>query len=471
MSSLENEDQEVMSEEAGKTREPAPIPPYVQFFKKGSGDNLLVASVKPNAENPVGIAISTVHDWIRSQGYDSWFLKSEEIALLAKEIRKLNNTKEYTVAERKDCAIEIQTSPNRLQAWIRVIPAFGGVPFSEGLLAEALEKNHIGFGINEDVRACILQEGQCERVLIAEGTPPIPGEPARFEELVHESVTKGVPQEKEYGRVDYKELGFVFSVSKDTPLLKRIPPAPGTPGKAIDGTEIPAPAGPDKQLRPGQGTAISKDNSDIVVAARGGRPEFDWNSVRIESTLEIEGVNPSTGNISFDGSITISGPVEPGFKVKASQDLTILDTVEGSDLTAGKNMHLLTGVYGRGKTKITVEGNLEARFLSECIVRCNGNIEVLDQISHCTVECGGSIFLGRNGGKGQICGGEILALREVQARILGSVSEISTVVGIGPPQDLLLQKTKLEQELAGIRNKLELIEKKLKSLPKESRHN
>lgn len=468
MSALETENQDTIPEEAGETREPTPIPPCFRFFKKGTGDHLLAVSVKPTTDYPLGIPINTLQDWIRSQGCDDWLLNVEEITLLAREIRKLNNTKEYTVAERKDCTIEIQTTPDRIQAWIRITPAYGGVPFTETLLAEALEKNHIRVGINEEYRIHILQEGQCEKTLIAEGIPPIPGEPAKFEELVQESATKGVPQEKEYGRVDYKELGFVLSVSKDTPLLRRIPPAAGTPGKAVDGTEIPAPPGPDRQLRPGQGTAISKDDPDIVIATRGGKPVFDWNSVRIESTLELDGVNPSTGNIIFDGSITISGPVEPGFKVKASQDLTILDTVEGSDLTAGKNMHLLTGVYGRGKTKIIVEGNLEARFLSECIVRCNGNIEVLDQITHCTVECEGSIFLGRNGGKGQISGGTILALREVQARILGSVSETATLIGIGPPQDLLFQNTKLKQEITGIASNLELIEHKLKSVSEDS---
>jgi uncharacterized protein len=470
MSVLEKENQETFAEQAAETHEPAPIPPFVRFFKKGSGDRLLAVSVKPNTDFPVGIPISTVQNWIHSQGCDGWLLNIDAITLLAREIRKLDATKEYTVAERKDCAIEMQTTPDRLQAWIRITPAYGGVPLTEKLLSEALEKKQICVGIKEEDRARILQEGQCEKTLIAEGIPPIPGEPAKFEELVHESATKGIPQEKEYGRVDYKELGLILSVNKDTPLLRRIPPAAGTPGKAVDGTEIPAPPGPDRQLRTGQGTAISKDDPNIVIATRGGKPEFDWNFVQIESTLELDGVNPSTGNIVFDGNITISGPVEPGFKVRASQDLTVLDTVEGSDLTAGENMHLLTGVYGRGKTKIMVGGNLEARFLSECIVRCNGNIEVLDQIAHCTVECEGSIFMGRNGGKGQIFGGEILALREVQARILGSVSETTTSIGIAIPQDLLFRNAKLKQEIAGISNSLKLIENKLKSFPEDSSH-
>jgi uncharacterized protein len=465
MRALAVEEQETSPIAAGETGECSPIPPYVHFYKKGPHEQLLVASVKPNSDYPAGIAISTVHDWIRAQGYDNWLLNSEQISLLAREIRKLDNAKEYTIAERKDCTITIQTAPDRLHAWVNIIPAYGGVPLTASLLAEALEKKNIHFGINEEVRTQILQEGQCERLPIAEGIPPIQGEPAKFEHLVHESETRGIPQEKDHGRVDYKELGLFLSVSKDTPLLKRIPPAAGTPGRAIDGTEILAPPGPDRPLKPGPGTAISPDDPNIVIATRGGTPEYDGNYVRIESTLEIEGINPSTGNINYDGNLVITGPVEPGFKVKASLDLTIWDTVEGSDLTAGKNLILMTGVYGRGKTRITVEGHLEARFLSECIVRCNGNIDVADSVAHCTIECGGSIYLGKTGGKGQIVGGKISALREIQAQILGSVSEIPTTIGISAPQDLLLQNVKLEKDIAEIRMKLEPIESKHQSQP------
>lgn len=447
-----------------ETEEDVSIPDCVSFSRKGKSEHLLIATVEPNTDFPVGIPVHSVHAWIRAQGCAQWFLNHEEITRLAREIRKLDNPKEYTVAERKDCKIEMQLSPDRLQAWIRVLPAYGGVALTEALLAEALENYQIRFGIHEELRARILQQGECERELIAEGIPAAPGESAKFEPLVHESEHKGIPQEREHGRVDYKELGLFLSVGKDTPLLQRIPPTQGVAGKAVDGTEIPPPAGTDRPLRPGPGTAISKDDPDIVIATRVGQPAFEENSVRVDPTLEIEAVNASTGNVNFDGNILIHGSVEAGFKVNASQDLTILDTVEGADIIAGKHLILMTGVYGKGKSKITAGGNLEARFLNECLVRCGGNIEVADLIAHCTLECDGSIYLGRSGGRGQIMGGKLLALKEVHAHILGSVSEAATHIEIGISKALLQHNALLEKEMIETQQILESLDSRLQSL-------
>jgi uncharacterized protein (DUF342 family) len=126
-------------------------------------------------------------------------------------------------------------------------------------------------------------------------------------------------------------------------------------------------------------------------------------------------------------------------------------------------MLLLTGVYGKSKSKISVGGNLEARFLSDCTVHCGGNIEVADQIAHCAVECLGSIHLGKNGGKGQGYGGRLVAMRGIQARILGSVSETATQVELAPPRDLLLRLVKTEEQIDATKKSLEIIEKNLQS--------
>jgi hypothetical protein len=93
MRALAMEEQETSPITDGDTDEVHPIPPYVHFYKKGPHEQLLAVSVKPNSDYPVGIAISTVHDWIRAQGYDNWLLNNDQISLLAREIRKLDDTK------------------------------------------------------------------------------------------------------------------------------------------------------------------------------------------------------------------------------------------------------------------------------------------------------------------------------------------------------------------------------------------
>jgi uncharacterized protein len=441
-----------------------PIPACIRFYKKGKDSQLLVAAVEPNGDSSIGIVAKTIQDWIGGQGCDGWLLNEEEISQFAREMRRLKSVKEYVVAERRDCGIEIQISPDRLNAWICITPAFGGEPLTESLLRQTLENQNVRQGINEARLRTIIKEGQCEKELIAEGIPPIPGEKARFEQLVQESEYKGVPQERRDGSVDYKDLGLFLSVSKGTPLLRRIPPTLGTPGIGVDGIPLPAPAGANRGLIPGSGAAISKDDPNVIIATRAGQPTFIENSARVDPTLEIDAVNHYTGNVVFDGNILVRGSVESGFTVEAGQDLTILDTVEGADLIAGKNLVLLTGVYGRSKTKISVEGNLEARFLSDCTVHCGGNIEVTGLIAHSTVDCEGSVHLGKNGGKGQFFGGKLLALRGVRANILGAAAETTTLVELAPPRSLILRQDQIDGDIVKTERELAIVEKDSKSI-------
>jgi uncharacterized protein len=444
------------------TRTVAPVPDSIRFYKKGQNDRLLIAAVEPSNDFPIGIAATTIHEWIQDQGCDGWYQDEEAISQLGREARRLEWPKEYVLAERKDCQIEIQVSADRLKAWIRVSPAVGGDPLTESLLRQALEYHRVCYGINEAKLQEILKEGQCDRELIAEGISPVEGNKARFEELAKESDHKGAPQERKDGSVNYKDLGLYLSVAKGTPLLRRIPPTMGTSGTGIDGVLIPASMGADRALVPDIGTAISDDDPDVLVATRVGQPSFEENSVRVDPTLAVDAVNPSTGNVIFDGNVLIRGPVESGFTVQAGVDLTILDTVEGADLTAGRNLVLLTGVYGKSKSKITVDGNLEARFLSDCTVHCGGNVEVSDLIAHSVMECEGKVHLGKMGGKGQFYGGKLLALKEVRAEILGSVSESTTLVELAIPRSLIIRQEKVNSDITKTNRELEIIEKEIR---------
>lgn len=441
------------------------IPSCVRFFRRGEREHLLAAALEPNLDNPGGFSASQIRDWIGAQGCGNWLLHDQNIMEMARESRKLETVKEYVLAERKDCKIELQASPDHLRAWVRVLPAYGGARPTEDRLRLALSDQQICFGVNEQLLQNIVQEGSCEREIIAEGIAPVQGEPAHFEQLVKESEHKGIPQEKEHGRVDYKDLGLFISVEKGTPLLKRISPSAGTPGRGINGMALPAPPGTDRALVPGPGTAVSKEDPDVIIAARVGQPSFMENTVRVDPTLEIDSVGPSTGNVVFEGNILVRGSVESGYAVKAGQDLTILDTVEGAILTAGKNILLLTGVYGRNKSEITAAGNIEARFLNDCIVNCGGNIEVSDLIAHCTVHCEGSLRAGKHGGKGQVFGGRAVALRGIEAQIIGSMSEAQTVIEIAAPRALLAQQARTESAIHSSMRDLESVEKQIRALP------
>ena len=460
---MQESDPEIDAEASGEEDFDKPIPASIHFYKKGLDDTLLAVKVDPDQELAASISVPAIESWIGKLDCGDWYIDDGSVQQICREVRRLDKAKEYVVAQRKDCRIEIQVASDRLQAWIRVSRAFGGAPATEALLRQALQENHVSSGVDESMIRQIIQDGQCERAVIAEGIPPSPGQPVKFEQLVHESEHKGIPQEREYGRVDYKDLGLFLSVTPGTPLLKHIPPTDGSPGTAIDGTPIPPPPAVDRAPHPSIGTAFSKEDPDVIVATRAGQPYFFDNSVRVDPTLEIDSVGPSTGNVIFEGNVMIRGPVESGYEVRAGQDLTILDTVEGAFLTAGRNLVLLTGVYGKSKSVISAGGNIEARFLNDCTVHSGGNVEVADLVSHCTVECEGSICLGKSGGKGQAFGGRLVAMRTIQAQILGSVSETSTQIELAAPQALIQRLVKTEGEIDAATKALNITEKNLQT--------
>ncbi|MBN2319185.1 MAG: DUF342 domain-containing protein [Acidobacteria bacterium] len=435
------------------------MPSSIRFQKKGINNSLLAVTIEPSGDFPLGIPMKSIQSWIRQQGCESWQQDESAISRFARQARQLDESREYVLAERKDCCVDVKVSPDRLKAWVAVTQAFGGEPFSEKLLADILEANHITFGIKKDVLREIQKTGWSEKKLIAEGVSPVEGEKAKFVPLVEESEHKGIPQEREDGSVDYKDLGLYITVSEGTPLLKHFPPTEGSPGKGVDGKPIPTPPVRDRVLLPGVGSAISPDDPSIIIATRAGKPFYDDNSVRVDPTLEVNKVDPSTGNVIFDGNIVVWGPVEAGYTIQAGHDLTILDTVEGADLIAGNDITLVTGIYGRGKSKISLKGNLMARFLNDCTIQCGGNIDVTDLMSHCFVECQGALHLGELGGKGQIIGGNIQVLEKAQARIIGSISEITTRIAVGPSKELLSKIARIKEEIEQLQHDLKIIGK------------
>ena len=152
-----------------------PIPSCIRFFKQGKSEQFLVAAVEPGGDFPSRIAADTIREWICAQGYGGWLFHEEMISQLSREVRRLERPKEYIVAERKDCQLEIQVSLDRLKAWVRITPACGGESLTEALFRHALEDHHVCFGINDARLQQILQEGGCEKEVIAEGIPPIEG--------------------------------------------------------------------------------------------------------------------------------------------------------------------------------------------------------------------------------------------------------------------------------------------------------
>lgn len=420
--------------------------------------------VEPGGQPGDVLTLRALRDIIEAAGIRDWFVDQEQVQLLRREQTTLKAPKMYRIAECRQAQVRVEIASDRNVARLTIVPPCGGEPVTAEKILEALKKAGVTFGILEKKIPGLVERGAVENEIIAEASPSIAGTDAHFERLFKESEHKGQPKIDDTGKVDLHDLGLFISVVKGTPLLRKIPPSPGIPGIAVDGSPIPFKKPRDQSLIAGPGTVLSHEDPNILIASADGLPVFEENSAKIVSKLELDGLDYETGNVEFVGSVNIRGAIQAGFVAKTGGDISVEETVDASDLTADGAINLRCGIFGRGRSRITAKGSIRARFLSDCDVYCGGNLEVDDLISNCTVICEGSVEVGQRWGKGQIYGGRILATKGVRAKILGSVVETSTAIEVSSSPKLAARERIVTKEIGDTEQKAEDLSRSLSYL-------
>jgi len=282
---------------------------------------------------------------------------------------------------------------------------------------------------------------------VAQGTPGINGENARVKAYVKPGVAH-LEQVKDVSRdkVDFHELHSIVNVPKDKLLIEKVPLTEGTPGRAVTGEELGVKPGKDITLKAGPGITLSDDGSKGVAAVEGkfvlvdGKP-----AVMVEHTVNGD-VDYTVGNIVFAGQrLTISGTVQPGFKVKCKGDISIGQGIQYSaEVIAGGNVEIKGGVIGR-EIVIKSWANVKAVFLENVgRVEVKGDLTVTESMVQVHAMVGGNIRI--LGGSGVLAGGHYVAGGSVFVKELGSTDEVETEISVGVNPLLEEKKEKLYAE-------------------------
>jgi uncharacterized protein (DUF342 family) len=453
----------------------AQLPPYLKPVIEPGNLLALVLLVEPHnlsklpLHEQVVLDRPSIDEVVKENGADGWFVDETEISRFLREQNdNFTVSKGYRFAEQRDACVEIQVSSDRLTACVTLRPPLGGKKVSVDMIAGALRQAGVSYGVLKDQIPDLVAAEVCENVLIAKGLPPEPGNEVSFDELVDEIENAGHPQERADGRVDYHEIGLIRSVVKGTPLIRRTPPTPGAPGVGVDGLPIAPVPGKDMALTPGTGAEISADDPNLLLAATGGEPVLLGHTAKVVAKLELDGVNFQTGNVDFDGSVVVRGPILPGFKIKAGGDILAYEEVDGAELQAGGSIELRQGIFGKHNCRLAAKGHVKARFLNDCIVDCEGNLEVRDLLARCAVVCEGKLIAGKDGGKGQVLGGTAIATKGVEVKILGCQTEVATVVEVSTSPKLVSQHQQHAKEIFRVERNLDEIQRSLAYLRKQA---
>lgn len=352
----------------------------------------------------------------------------------------------------RDTGCSLEVEPSGLQAWLSLDPTYALGPPSSDELESLLDKAGVRYGLHREVLDLAVRQGFLPRTLVAEGQAPAQGHSARLEYLMEEEASG--PALRQDGSVDHRELGLHRSVRAGTPLMRKHPPQPGSPGHSVhDRAILPDPVHELKMLE-GLGTAVASDNPNLLIATCEGMPVRLSRSVRVEPKLELKEVGLESGHIRFDGSVEVLGGVQKGFRIEARGDIVVHGTVEDCVLQAGGNIYLYSPVYGGADTLLRCKYLLRARYLQQAQIEC-GELEVQEGLFHCKTRVMGQARIGLELGRGIVNGGELYCSHSIVLQQAGSASGSETRLAVGAHPQLEVQLSDLEAQKALLQQKLQ----------------
>ncbi len=319
----------------------------------------------------------------------------------------------------------------------------GGKPVTKELITAAIDTAKIVFGVDEMAVNKLAEEPKYDTIEIAFGRAVVHGENGVCKDLfARERALK--PVEKDNGTVDFWDLDIVQNVVKGDVICEITHETNGADGSNIFGDPIVAKKGKAAVVPVGKGVALNGDKTKLL-ATEPGNLVFNGGKFNVEQVYTVNGdVDLSTGNVNFIGDVIVAGDVREGFEVKAKGNITVRGMIEGASIIAGGDVIVSSGMNGANKGEIICQGNLQCKFVENSILKVRGNI-TSEYIAQSKVLCDGEIDL--IGNRGLLLGGNIVALKKITAKTIGSPSNIPTAITLGAHGTMLEEKDALDDNL------------------------
>jgi uncharacterized protein (DUF342 family) len=418
----------------------------------------LVAGIRSSSPRPP-LGLDALRGIVEHAGYAQWPLSEAALLALLEAYNSPVASFQIPIAECRDASFTLEVSADAMQAWVSVVPACGGKALDPDKIHRVLGQAGVTFGIDPAVVTAMCSSSAHaagERSLIAAGIAPENGEDTRFELLIEEARNRA-PTMDERGLIDFRELGAIPTVSAEQPLMRRIPPTTGIVGRNVRGETIAPVPGRDEPFAQNLvGAYVADDDVNVLRAVFSGQPVCCANGVSVEQVLHLRQVNMATGNISFDGTVSIEGEVMPGMKVHATGDILVGDIIDGAELEAGGDIRVTGGIIA--KAQVRAAGSVSARFVENSHVSAGAILSIDDTALQSELQANNQIIVGvKASSRGRLAGGTARAMMLIRAPILGAstVGVTRLLLGINPVlearyQDLLKEIERLREEEANL---------------------
>lgn len=392
------------------------------------------------------------------------------------------------IAQRHDARVTLVIEKDRMSAIAQITADWGGKFLTTEQLEQAIQTSEVSQGVQTSlITAAILAAkeaapGTVLKLPVALGKAVVNGKDSRLERLVEtpaERILK--PQERDDGRVDMRDLGTIVTVKAGAQLMRRHPATQGEPGFTVTGQDLPAKNGKDSPMSAGDGTYLSPDDPNLLIASRAGLPCQEKTGMKVDEVLSVKQVDARHGHITFEGGLIVNADVQPGMKVKVSGDIVIGGFIEGGEIEAGGSITVRHGIIGRRNEQgeylchLNAQGEIHASYAQYAKLEAGGDIQIQSQLNHCYSRSGQDLKVGDSGmRKGHLIGGISIANRLIMAPILGASAANHTKLQIlggyftHKEQELALRQRK--QECRDQLDKLQDLLLKLLQLPTDKRN-
>ncbi len=366
---------------------------------------------------------------------------------------------EEQARQASECVVTV--SQDKMEAYITLEK---GTVKSKNEIMRLLAKENVVFGIRQDEIEKKLKEAEqgTVRFLAAEGVRPERGRDGYYEFFFRTGIPQ-IPAIRQDGSIDYQNTVYFEQVKAGQVIAVYHEAQPGIGGRMVDGTELPAQGGQEKQMLKGRGFLLSQDKK-TYIARESGKIELKNNEITIQPLLVVTEVTISTGNLRFNGSIWVKGNVGSGVVIQSKDELIIEGNVEAARLQSGKRIVIKNGVSGGGLAVIESAEDIHGKFFESATLTANGGIYA-NYVMSSNMIAGKEIVI--SGSKGAIIGGNAAAVNGIKAHHIGNRAGLLTNISLGVSKAMIEKEEEAEIKLKKFQSELEIFEEAYRKLQKQ----
>lgn len=434
-------------------------------------DTHLNVQIKPE-ELQGNLDVKSLLNAIKNSEFGDFYINDEAVLKLLANLQKAiknesNDTLIEQVGERRDNDVKCKIEEGLLSATLSITKGYGASQLTIEDLVSLAENNKVQRGLSHK-RVYALHEtylvakpGEIVSATIAKGLPAKNGRSSKLQPLVQNALDRILrPQTSHHGRVDMRNLGDIICVKAGTELLRRLPPSNGRPGYTVTGEVITPKAGEWQTLRPGDGTVISGNDDNLLLAEMSGMPKFKDEKMWVDDTYICKGVNVGSGNVNYDGAVLVNGDVTEKMEIIATGDVTVNGFVESATIHAGGDIIITEGAMGKVNdagteysTILRAKGSIHIQHGQGLDIKCDGGVTIGRQLAFSKIVCKKEMFVGPvDKPNGNLFACSIFSQNRVQAGTFGAVSGSNLTLDFSEGfNSLLARKDSLDELVRQIR--------------------